>query len=378
MDKTAAVDLVELLGDLDDPRAADGRRHRLGDILVIAFCTVLCGQEEFTAMARFGQEKESWLRGFLELPGGIPSHDTFRAVLSALDARQLAQALIDWTEGVRARLGGEIVAIDGKSARRSVAKGAKAALHLVNAWAVDNGLCLGQEQTAEKSNEITAVPLLLRQLELAGCIVTVDALNTQKDIAREIQEADADYVLALKGNHPLLHQEVRDFLLDAQARGFAGVAHDFYEEADKGHGRLEIRRHWITAKIDWITPRAEWEGLRCVGLVERERHTAAGVSVERAFYLGSIAPDARLFARAVRGHWGVENSLHWRLDVLFQEDQCRARTRFAAANLAALRKLALNAARADKSVKDAVKGKLFRAAISDDFRLHLLRVNFGA
>ena len=379
MDKAAGptVDLVELLGSLDDPRVVDGRRHRLGDILVIAFCTVLCGQEEFTAMERFGQQKEAWLRGFLELPAGIPSHDTFRAVLSALDAKQLAQTLITWTEGVREKLGAEIVAIDGKSARRS-GSGVRAALHLVNAWAVDNGLCLGQEQTNEKSNEITAVPLLLRQLELAGCIVTVDALNTQKDIAREVKEADADYVLALKGNHPLLHREVSDFLLDARARGFAGVAHDFFEEADKGHGRLEIRRHWITGHIGWITPRAEWEGLRGVGLVERERHTAAGVSVEQAFYLCSIAPDARLFARAVRGHWGVENSLHWRLDVIFQEDQCRARTRFAAANLAALRKLALNAARADKSVKDAIKGKLFRAAISDNFRLHLLRVNFGA
>lgn len=379
MDKAVfpAHDLVALLGNLDDPRALDGRRHRLGDILVIAFCTVLCGQEEFTAMERFGQQKEQWLRGFLTLPGGIPSHDTFRAVLSALDARQLAQTLIDWTQSVRAKLGGEIVAIDGKSARRS-GTDARAALHLVNAWAVDNGLCLGQQQTSEKSNEITAVPLLLRQLELSGCLVTVDALNTQKDIAREIVEADADYVFALKANHPLLHQEVSDFLLDAQARGFAGVAHDFFEEADKGHGRLEIRRHWITGHIGWITPRAEWEGLRCVGLVERERHTATGVSTERAFYLCSIGPDAPRFARAVRGHWSVENALHWRLDVIFQEDQCRARTRFAAANLAALRKLALNAARADKSVKDAVKGKLFRAAISDDFRLHLLRMHFGA
>ncbi len=168
MDKAAAAfGLIEWFDGLDDPRALDGRRHRLGDILVIAFCTVLCGQEEFTAMERFGLEKESWLRGFLELPGGIPSHDTFRAVLSALDAKQIAQVLIDWTEGVRAKLGGEIVAIDGKSARRS-GSSARAALHLVNAWAVDNGLCLDQEQTSAKSNEITAVPLLLRQLELGG------------------------------------------------------------------------------------------------------------------------------------------------------------------------------------------------------------------
>ncbi len=192
--------LVAVFGQLDDSRVADGQRHRLCDILVIAFCTVLCGQEEFTAMEHFGVAKEAWLRGFLELPSGIPSHDTFRTVLPALESKQLPQALIDWSEGVREKLGRpEIVAIDGKSARRSVAKGAKAALHLVNAWAVDNGLCLGQEQTSEKSNEITAVPLLLRQLELAGCIVTVDALNTQKTIAREIKEADADYVLALKG-----------------------------------------------------------------------------------------------------------------------------------------------------------------------------------
>lgn len=379
-DQEAGVgSLAAVFSQLEDPRVSDNQRHRLGDILVIAFCTVLCGREEFTAMAGFGLAKEAWLRGFLELPFGIPSHDTFRTVLSALDARQLAQALITWTAGVREKLGRpEIVAIDGKSARRSVAKGARAALHLVNAWAVDNGLCLGQEQTSEKSNEITAVPLLLRQLELAGCIVTVDALNTQKTIAREIQEADAEYVLALKGNHPLLHQEVSEFLLDAKARGFAGTPHDFFEEADKGHGRLEVRRHWITARINWLNPRAEWEGLRCVGLVERERHTPAGVSLERAFYLCSIPPDARLFARAVRGHWGVENSLHWRLDVLFQEDQSRARTRFAAANLSALRKLALNTAKTDQSVKDSMRGKLFRAAVSDEFRLQLLRVHFHA
>ncbi len=159
------------------------------------------------------------------------------------------------------------------------------------------------------------MPLLLRQLELAGCIVTVDALNTQKTIAREIVEADADYVLALKGNHPLLHREVSDFLLDAKERAFAGVAHDFFEEADKGHGRLKVRRHWITSKIDWITPRAEWEGLRCVGLVERAHHTPAGVSMERAFYLYSIPADAKLFARAVRGHRGVENSLLQQVEI---------------------------------------------------------------
>jgi predicted transposase YbfD/YdcC len=387
-----ADSLLAYLSIIEDPRAADNQRHRLVDILTIALCTALCGQDSFVAMAEFARLKLGWLRTFLLLPGGAPSHDTFRAVLSAIDPKQLIEVMVQWTESVRQKLGRpEIVAIDGKTARRSAqraggTRAARAALHLVNAWATDSGLCLGQQQTQEKSNEITAVPLLLRQLELRGCIVTLDALNTQKNIAKEIKEADAEYVLALKGNHPELKAEVESFFADARARHFAGVAHDFCEQTDKGHGRVEVRRAYITEEITWLEPvkNKEWEGLRSLGLIERERHDllTGAKSVEKAFFLCSLGADAKEFARAVRGHWGVENALHWRLDVLFSEDQSRARTGFAAANLAALRKLALNAARAERSnpqtKNKSLRMKLFGALLDDAYRLELLHAHFCA
>jgi predicted transposase YbfD/YdcC len=325
-------------------------------------------------MEDFGHAKRDWLCTFLNLPHGIPSHDTFRRVFLLIDPEEFAAAFLRWTQSLRTAMGAEIVALDGKTVRRSFdrAKG-RGPIHLVSAWAGANRLVLGQRKTDDKSNEITAVPELLRVLELDGCIVTVDALNCQKNIAKEISEADADYVLALKGNHAVAHEEVRAFLEDARRRNFAGVAHDFVETADKEHGRHEVRRYWITEQIGWFADRTQWEKLRTVALVESERTVHGDTRMERRCYLCSIGADAPLLEQAVRGHWGIENSLHWVLDVQMGEDQCRVRAGHAAQNLATLRRITLNLLRQDKTSKRGIKGKQLKASWDHAYLQSLLK-----
>jgi predicted transposase YbfD/YdcC len=368
------LSLHAAFGDLTEPRRDHTKQHELLDILTIAICCLLCGGQNFVDMAAFGDAKHDWLVTFLALPNGIPSHDTFRRVLLLLDPDEFAAAFLRWTQSLRTAVSAEIVALDGKTVRRSFDRATgRGPIHLVSAWAGANRLVLGQRKTADKSNEITAVPELLRTLELAGCIVTADALNCQKNIAKEISEADADYVLALKGNHPVACEEVKTFLTDARHRGFAGVAHDFVETIAKEHGRLEVRRCWITDQIGWFADRAEWEKLRTVALVESERTVAGECRVEQRCYLCSIGPDAQLLAQAVRGHWGIENSLHWVLDVQMGEDQCRVRAGHAAHNLATLRRLALNLLRQDKTSTRGIKGKQLKASWDHAYLQSLLK-----
>ena len=305
--------------------------------------------------------------------GHPPSHDTFGRVFSLIDPETFSQCFREWTEGLRESILQEIVAIDGKTARRSHdrRKGCKA-IHVVSAWARENGLVLGQVKVDEKSNEITAIPELLRTLELSGCIVTIDAMGTQKAIATEVRNADADYVLALKGNHGTLHAEVESFLTDARARKFEGVEHGYRETVEKDHGRIETRRYWITGHIAWIADRAEWEGLRSVAMIERIRDIGGEVTNELSFHLCSIAPEVRLFERAARGHWGVENNLHWILDVCFDEDQCRVRTGYAAQNMNILRHMALNILKRDTSKKAGIRSKRKIASWDHSYLLSLL------
>lgn len=368
--------LQTALAAITDPRDAALSEHRLLDILMIAICCLLCGGQSFTHMEQFGHAKLGWLRAFLELPHGIPSHDTFRRVFLLLDPQQFADVFLRWTQSLRQAVGTEVVALDGKTLRRSFdrTKGV-GPLHLVSAWASANRLVLGQRATAEKSNEITAVPELLRALELAGCIVTVDALNCQKNIAKEIREADADYVLALKGNHGTAYEEVKSFLEDARQRGFAGVTHDFVQTVEKAHGRVEVRRYWISNPIGWFADGAQWEKLRTVAMVETERQAGTAVSVERRFYLCSLPPDAKLLAHAVRSHWGIENQLHWVLDVPMNEDQCRVRAGHAAQNLATLRRLVLNLQRRDHRQTLSIKAKQLQASWDHAYLQTLLHPN---
>ncbi len=337
--KTQLVSLITILEEVPDPRVRATVDHDLPDILTIALCTILCGGDSFYDMEEFGQVRLDWLKTFLRLRHGAPTHDTYNRVFQAMDPDQFSDCLSRWTQSVRAVLGGEVVALDGKAMRRALNKGEDPRV-IVSAWATESGLLLGQRHVKDQSNEITVVPELLRALELAGCIVTADALHCQKNTAKEIQEADAEYVLALKGNQGTALTEVKAFLDDAITRKETHLVTT--ETTGKEHGRLEVRRYWQTQKLDWFADRGEWEGLKSVGVVEARRTVGGKETVERRYYLSSLSNDAERFARAVRGHWGGENSLHWVLDVAFSEDDSRARSGHAAENLAATRRLAIN------------------------------------
>ena len=376
---SSPISLVECFVSLPDPRVERTRAHKLIDIMVIGFCATLAGGEGFNDMEFFGRQKEAWLRTFLELPCGIPTHDTFNRVFQAIDPEAFMECFVRWTQGLRERICGEIVAVDGKALRRALDKGRKDALpYIVSAWAADNGLVLGQVKVEEKSNEITAIPKILRALELSGCIVTIDAMGCQKKIAREIIDADADYVLALKGNHETVHEEVKS-CLDAliaqhQSNPLATPELDYYETIEKDHGRIETRRFWQSTDTLWFADRKEWEGLASFGAVESVREINGVASTERRYYLMSLPRDIRAFAKASRQHWGVENNVHWVLDVVFNEDQNRAREGFAAQNLATLRRLALNVLKRDKS-KCSMRLKVKKAGWNHDFLFGLLGIN---
>jgi len=367
--RTQLVSLISILEEVPDPRVRAIVDHDLPDILAIALCTILCGGDSFYDMEEFGEVRLDWLKRFLRLRNGAPTHDTYNRVFQALDPEKFGECLARWTQSVRTVLGGEVVAMDGKAVRRALNEGEDARV-IVSAWATESGLLLGQRKVKNKSNEITALPELLRALELAGCIVTADAMHCQKNIAKEIKEADAEYVLALKGNQGTAFAEVKAFLDEAITRGERHLV--TLETTGKEHGRLEVRRYWQSQKLDWFADRSAWEGLQSVGVVEARRTVKGKETVERRYYLSSLAGDIARFAKAVRGHWSVENSLHWVLDVVFGEDDSRARSGHALENLAATRRLALNLLRRDKTCKRSIKGKLMRAAIDPDYLKHIL------
>jgi predicted transposase YbfD/YdcC len=371
------LSLLDHFQNLPDPRVNRTKDHDLIDILVIAIGTLLCGGESFNDMEDFGHAKREWFQTFLTLRSGIPSHDTFNRVFAALDPQQFLECFLNWTQSLRQAIPQEIVALDGKALRRALAVD-HSIQYVVSAWADSNNLVLGQLQVAAKSNEITAVPLLLRVLELAGCIVTVDAMGCQKTIAQEIREADADYVLALKGNHAVVHAEVKTFLDDAVVRAtatplpFTTATFAALETVEKDHGRHETRRYYQSTEVDWFADRGQWEGLRSVGMVVAIREVNGQRTVERRYYLTSLSLDVATFARAVRGHWGIENKLHWVLDVCFREDQSRARAGHAAENLATLRRLALNLLKREPTKKRGIKGKQLNAGWNHAYLLKLL------
>jgi predicted transposase YbfD/YdcC len=373
------LSLIEQLQQLPDPRVRGRCEHDLVDVLVIALCCLICGGETFNDMADFGRAKRKWFRTFLRLRSGIPTHDTFNRVLAALQPAVFLDLFMAWTQSLRTSVSEEIVALDGKALRRALDRGDSPRV-IVSAWAASNSLVLGQIEVPDKTNEITALPKLLRALELSGCIVTLDAMGCQKEIAREIKEADAEYVLALKGNQGQCHEEMKAYLDDAVARQHEkaparknAVPLACKETVEKDHGRLETRRYWQSGRLDWFAGKAQWEGLRSVGVVESVRQVGeAAPTVERRYYLSSLAVDVEKFARAVRGHWAIENSLHWVLDVQCGEDRSRARAGHAAANLATLRRLALNLLKQDRTKQRGIKGKQLNASWDHAYLLRLL------
>ena len=354
-----------------DPRLKRKQRHSLEDVLIIAALAMLCGAEDFVDMATFGRCKQEWLASFLKLPNGIPSHDTFNRVFALLDPKAFQQAFCTWTQSLRTAVSQEIVAMDGKALRRSMSRD-RSPIYMVSAWAAKNRLVLGQVKVADKSNEITAIPELLRQLQLQGCIVTIDAMGCQKSITQAITAAGAHYCLALKANHTTLYDQVQNFFADAHGSNFAGLPYAHCQTEDVGHGREEIRRYYQVADVAWLHEAEQWTNLRSIGFVESTRLSKGQVTVEHRFYLSSLPLDAEGFARAVRGHWGIENGLHWCLDVSFNEDQCRVRAGNAAQNLAVLRHLTLNLLRRDQLTKQGLKGKKKKAGWDHRYLLSLL------
>ena len=354
-----------------DPRVDRTKRHELLDIIALPLCAVLGGADNWVEIAQFGRDKRAWLRTFLALPNGMPSHDTFGRVFAALDPAQFEQGFRSWVAGVAHLTAGAVVASDGKCLRGSHdAAHGQGRLTLVSAWARTHRLTLGQVQVDAASNEIPAIPELLKQLALKGCIVTIAAIGCQTAIAQQIIKQEADYVLALKDNQETLFDEVKRLFREERPRDFAGLSHDRDRTVGKDHGRLELRRTWTVSdpavRAD-LNPKERWPNLRSVGMVEAERRIGATTETETRYYISSLPGDAAQFGDAVRGHWSIENSLHWVLDIVFREDHSRVRQGHAAQNLAVVRRLARNLLRQADTAKVGVKVKRLKAAWSTEY-----------
>lgn len=357
---------------ISDPRSAN-KRHKLIDIITIAICAVICNADSFEHIAEFGKAKYEWLKQFLELPHEIPSADTFERVFARIDPDEFKNSFIKWVQAICELTKGEIVSIDGKTVRRSQDKGnGKSAIHMVSAWACTNGIVLGQRKTDEKSNEITAIPEFLKTLEIKGCIVTIDAMGCQKNIAETIIDKGADYIFSLKGNQGNLHDNVELFFQEHQKKQFKNLSFDYHETVDGGHGKIEIRRYWTTTDINWLQGKENWKNLKTICMVERERHHNEKVEKETSYYIGSIESSAEKVGNAVRSHWGIENSLHWVLDVTFREDESRIRKDNAPENFAVLRHIALNMIKKESTLKKSIKSKRLRAGWDNDYLLKVL------
>jgi predicted transposase YbfD/YdcC len=367
--------LTAAFADLNDPRVDRTKEHALLDVVAIAICAVICGADSWVAIAEFGHAKHAWLRTFLALPNGIPSHDTFGRVFAVLDAAQFQQGFLRWVQVAWPPTTGELIAVDGKTLRGSHDRGVgKDAIHLVSAWADQARLVLAQRQVDAKSNEITAIPEVLRLLDLDGCTVTVDAMGCQTAIAKQIVQQGANYVLAVKENQEQLQRDIADTFRYAEAAGWRDVPHVYTQTVEGVHGRLETRRYWLITDPDvlaYLNPKSTWVGLSAIGMAHGERHNGT-TPHERRYYILSGTPSVQTFANAVRGHWGIENCVHWVLDVTFDEDRSRVRMGNAAQNFAVLRHIALNLLRHEPS-KGSIKTKRFRAALDEHYLRKVLQ-----
>lgn len=350
--------ILAYFGDLADPRIERCKRHQLIDIIAVGICAVICGADSFVEMEEFGIAKREWFETFLELENGIPSHDTFRRVFGKLKPVEFQRCFLAWIESAQQQTKGEVVALDGKALRGTFERTTdKSAIRMVSAWATTNSLVLGQVKTQEKSNEMTAIPALLRLLEIEGCIVTIDAMGCQREIVEQIIEQKADYCISLKGNQGILHQEVREYFAWARALEFKEIEYSYAESVEKDHGRIETRRCWSVEDVEWLNNKEAWSSLRSICAVEAERIelTTQKQSLEIRYFLSSLAGDAQELMQTVRKHWAIENSLHWVLDVAFREDQCQVRTHHGAENFAMLRHIAVNLLKREKTAKVGVK-----------------------
>jgi predicted transposase YbfD/YdcC len=375
MSATDSARIIEHFRDIEDPRIERNKRHLILDIIIVTICAVVCGCETWEDIEMYGKEKQQWLSKFLKLPNGIPSHDTIRRLFIRLNPEKLQECFLSWVQSIRDMSQGEIIAIDGKTVRRSHDRySGKGPLHMINAWAHNNRLVLGQMKTDEHSNEITAIPELLRLLQVKGCIVTLDAIGCQKEIANQIIEREADYVLAVKANQQSLHEEIKWFFDEIDvAKDQAEGLIDYHKNVDKDHGRIEIREYMCSSEIDWLKQfMKNWKGVRSIAMVQAKRIIGDTESEEQRYYLSSLPADAELLGKAIRSHWGIENSVHWVMDMVFREDESRMRKGHSPENFAILRRIALNLVKRDTTSKFSLKARRKAAGWNNDYLERLL------
>jgi predicted transposase YbfD/YdcC len=366
---TSPAALIEThFGELKDPRAAHSIEHQLIDILIITICATICGANDWEAIAQYARTKQEWLKTWLELPNGIPSADTFSRVFARLKPEELQTCFMGWMQAVQNVTEGELLNIDGKTLRGAKEAGkSRSLIHMVSVWSASQHLVLGQVKVSEKSNEIMAIPPLLKMLAVRGCLVSIDAMGCQTEIAKTIVEQGADYVLALKGNQGDLHNDVAQLFTAARKQNFRNIEHQFHSTVSQGHGRIETRRYWTMGNTEYLIGAHKWSGLQSIGMVESQREIDGKVSIEQRYYILSIQSDVHRFATAVRSHWSIENQLHWILDVGFGEDAAQSCSGYSAENLAVIRHIGINLLSTDKESKVGVKTRRLQAGWDDNY-----------
>jgi predicted transposase YbfD/YdcC len=377
MENQPIASIVKHFEGLSDPRTGNAKAHIFLEILIIAICAVICGADGWSDVELFGKNKKVWLKTFLELPKGIPSHDTFGRVFAKIKPEEFQKRFIEWVQAIEKLTVGQVIAVDGKQLRRSHDREAgKAAIYMVSAWATQNQLVLGQTKVADKSNEITAIPELLHLLDISGCIVTIDAIGTQTEIVETIVAGGGDYLLAVKENQGHLFEDIQ-FLFEVDvAQGMKYAQYQYAKSVNKGHGRIETRECWATDReehLSLVRKRQQWKGLKSIVRMVSQRQMGETIEVQTRYFISSLSADAKTILKAKRSHWKIENQVHWVLDIAFREDESRVRQDHAAENLAVLRHMALNLLKNEKTARGGIHAKRLQAGWNNDFLLTILK-----